>query len=62
MPVAQFPKFEKLDKSIMQPGGEDAASTIWHQLSDERDHYLDGIGDALIEIAELMKSEKRDSC
>jgi hypothetical protein len=51
MPVAQFNPFEKLDKPIMQTGGEDAAFGLWHQLRDERNSYLDGVGD------ELIKSE-----
>jgi hypothetical protein len=43
MPVAQFNAFEKLDQPIMQAGGEAEASKLWHQLSDERDRYLDGV-------------------
>ena len=52
MPVAQFNQFEKLDKPIMRTGGEDAAYKLWHQLNDERNSYLDGVG------AELISSEK----
>jgi hypothetical protein len=48
MPVAQFNPFEKLDKSIMQAGGEADAYKLWHQLSDERNKYLDGVDAALI--------------
>jgi hypothetical protein len=48
MPVAQFNPFEKLDKPIMQAGGEGEAYKLWHQLSDERNRYLDGVGDELI--------------
>ncbi len=48
MPVAQFNPFEKLDKPIMQAGGEAAAYKLWHQLSDARNRYLDGVD------AELM--------
>jgi hypothetical protein len=48
MPVAQFNPFEKLDKPIMQAGGEDAAYKLWHQLSDERNSYLNGVDTALI--------------
>jgi hypothetical protein len=43
MPVAQFNPFEKLDMRIMQAGGEDAAYKLWHQLSGERNRYLDGV-------------------
>ncbi len=32
----------------MQPNGEDAAYKLWHQLSDERNSYLNGVGIALI--------------
>ena len=39
MPVAQFNQFEKLDKPIMQAGGEADAYKLWHQLSDERNRY-----------------------
>jgi len=48
MPVAQFNQFEKLDKPIMQAGGEADAHKLWHQLSDERNRYLDGVGAELI--------------
>lgn len=48
MPVAQFNPFEKLDNPIMQPGGETTAYELWHQLSDERNHYLDSVGADLI--------------
>jgi hypothetical protein len=49
MPVAQFNPFEKLDKPIMQVGGEHDAYKLWRQLSDERDHYLDGVDVELIQ-------------
>jgi hypothetical protein len=52
MPIAQFNQFEKLDKPIMQTSGENAAYELWHQLSDERNSYLDGVE------AELVESEK----
>jgi len=48
MPIAQFNPFEKLDKPIMQAGGEAAAYKLWHQLSFERNRYLDGVDTALI--------------
>jgi hypothetical protein len=48
MPVAQFNPFEKLDKPILQAGGEGEAYKLWHQLSDERSRYLDGVEDELI--------------
>jgi hypothetical protein len=48
MPTAQFNPFEKLDMPIMQTGGEAAAYKLWHQLSDERNHYLDGVEAELI--------------
>jgi hypothetical protein len=48
MPVAQFNPFEKLDRPIMRAGDEDAAYKRWHQLSDERNLYLDGVDDELI--------------
>jgi hypothetical protein len=52
MPVAQFNPFEKLDRPIMQAGGEADAYKVWHQLSDERNRYLDGVE------AELIGCEK----
>ena len=48
MPVAQFNQFEKLDKPIIQAGGEADAYKLWHQLSDERNRYLDGVDAELI--------------
>ena len=48
MPVAQFNQFEKLDKPIMQVGGEAAADKIWQQLSGERNRYVDGVDAELI--------------
>jgi hypothetical protein len=48
MPVAQFNQFEKLDKPIMQAGGEAAAYKLWHRLSDERNNYLESVDAALI--------------
>jgi hypothetical protein len=48
MPVAQFNQFEKLDKPIMQAGGEADAYKLWHQLSDERNRYPDGVDAELI--------------
>lgn len=48
MPVAQFNPFEKLDRPIMQSIGEAAAYRLWHQLSDERNRYLDDVDVALI--------------
>lgn len=55
VPVPQYRIFEKLDKPIMQAGGEEAAYQVWRQLSGERDHYLDGIEDELRppKVAEL---------
>ncbi len=48
MPVAQFNPFEKLDRPIMQAGGEAAGYEIWRRLSDERNRYLDGVDIELI--------------
>lgn len=48
MPVAQFNPFDKLDKPIMQAGGEALGYKLWHQLSDERNRYLDRVDTALI--------------
>ena len=48
MPVAQFNPFERLDKPIMQAGGETEAYRLWHRLSDERNCYLDGVDAKLI--------------
>lgn len=49
MPVAQFNPFERLDVQIMAPGGLRDACKVWHQLCDERNHYLDGVDQALIQ-------------
>jgi hypothetical protein len=56
MPVAQFNQFEKLDKPIMQAGGEAEAYQLWHQLSDERNRYLDGVDSELIGRAKSATS------
>jgi hypothetical protein len=48
MPVAQFNQFEKLGNPIIQAGGETDAYKLWDELSDERNHYLDGVGAGLI--------------
>jgi len=48
MPIAQFNQFEKLDNPVMQEGGEADADRLWYQLSDERNHYLDGVDAELI--------------
>jgi hypothetical protein len=48
MPVAQFNQFEKLDRPVMQPGDDTHARKLWHQLGDERNHYLDGVEKELI--------------
>ncbi len=48
MPVAQFNQFEKLDKPIMQAGGEAEAHKLFGQLSGERNRYLDNVGVDLI--------------
>jgi len=55
MPVAQFNQFEKLDRPIMQVGGEAAAYELWHQLSDDRNRYLDGVD------LELIGQPKREA-
>jgi hypothetical protein len=57
MPVAQFNQFEKLDKPIMQVGGEATADTIWQQLSDEWNHYLDGVDAELIGLARAQEPD-----
>ncbi len=49
MPVAQFDPFERLDKPIMRVGGESEAHKVWNQLSDERDCYLEGVGEELVQ-------------
>jgi hypothetical protein len=48
MPVAQFNQFENLDKPIIQAGGEAAACHLWLKLTDQRNSYLDGVGDELM--------------
>jgi hypothetical protein len=50
-PVAQFNPFEKLDKPIMLASGEGDAYKLWHQLSDERNRYLDSVEEELIRCA-----------
>ena len=48
MPAAQFNPFENLDKPIMLTGGEADAYKFWHQLTNERNAYLNGVDTELI--------------
>lgn len=48
MPVAQFNPFEKLDTPVMRTGTEDDAFRIWHELSEERNLYLEDVAENLI--------------
>jgi hypothetical protein len=57
MPVAQFNPFEKLDRPIMQAGGEADAYKLWHQLSAERNYYLDGVDAELIGRAKTTRDQ-----
>jgi hypothetical protein len=57
MPIAQFNPFEKLDRPIMQAGGEADAYKLWHQLSAERNHYLDGVDAELIGRAKTTRDQ-----
>ena len=45
MPFAQFNQFKKLDKPIMQRGGEAAAFSQWHELTGEWNRCLDRVED-----------------
>lgn len=58
MPVAQFNPFERLEKPIMQAGGAVAAYKLWHQLSDERNSYLNGVDFALIRQSKAGTSDQ----
>jgi hypothetical protein len=44
----------------MPSGGESEAYKVWHRLSDERNRYLDDVGDELAQavIANQLKSAK----
>ena len=48
MPAAQFNPFENLDKPIMLTGGEADTYKFWHQLTNERNAYLNGVDTELI--------------
>jgi len=61
MPVAQFNPFERLDKPIMPAGGEDEAYKLWHQLSDERNNYLDDVDIAAFAEASPESGQKMSS-
>ena len=54
MPVAQFNPFERLDTPIMRAGAEIDAYRLWHQLSGERNGYLEDVD------VELMGHAKSD--
>jgi hypothetical protein len=49
MPTAQFNPFEKLDNPIMRAGDQDDAYKLWHQISDDSNHYLVGVEEELIQ-------------
>jgi hypothetical protein len=49
MPVGQFYLFEGLDRPVMRPDQLDAAETLWSSLEDERNQYLGGVEDELIQ-------------
>jgi hypothetical protein len=55
MPTAQFDQFEKLDNPVMEAGGDDAARELWDQLANERDAYLSGIDEELLERSGIPK-------
>jgi hypothetical protein len=55
MPVVQFNPFEKLDNPIMRSDGEDQAYELWHQLTEERNRYLDGVEVELLRCARPRK-------
>jgi hypothetical protein len=61
MPVAQFNPFSKLDKPIMQAGGEAAAYKLWHELSDRRNDYLNRVETALIEHSKSHLRQRKKS-
>ena len=54
MPTAQFDAFEHLDKPLMTPERRERTFRVWDQLSNERDHYLDGVDTAL---AQTLKAD-----
>jgi hypothetical protein len=59
MPSAQFNQFEKLDRPIMERGGEAPAYSRWHQLSDEWNDCLNGVEDELLGGAAAAQSQPR---
>ena len=59
MPVAQFDPLERLDRPILKAGSSDDAHRLWHQLGDERNHYLDGVDIELIERANQGPAARR---
>jgi hypothetical protein len=48
MPVPQYGQFKKLQFPVMPRGGEAKAHQLWRKLSDERNSYLDDVGNALL--------------
>jgi hypothetical protein len=53
MPTAQFDQFENLDRPVMQLARQEEARATWDRLSDERDRFLEGVGQ---ELAALLTS------
>ena len=48
MPSAPFDQFQRLDKSIMWEGDDEAARDFWDRLSGEWDRCVDGVEEELI--------------
>jgi hypothetical protein len=61
MPVAQYNQFEKLDRPIMQSGGENAAYVRWHELAADWDRCLDSVEDELVGRAPPSASGASDA-
>ena len=47
MPTAQFDQFKNLDRPVMQLRRQEEIRAIWDRLSDERDHFLEGVAEEL---------------
>ena len=61
MPVAQFNPLDKLDRPIMKAGDETNAHHLWHQLSNERNQYLDDVETDLIGTVQSRTDAPRAS-
>jgi hypothetical protein len=56
MPTAQFDQFQSLDKPVMRADQEMQAHDMWRRSSNERDRFVEGVGEELLSALTLSRS------